>query len=349
MNNIEDLIQRLVEITLDEYDVYKYTDGFLSDEAFEIIEKLVEIGEPTIQPIITDYLGNPEIDWDEKYSLDVSDALGEIGDKAVDALIDTLQNSDELRISVAVALGQIGDERAIPYLEQAIYQTRDVTILYALAKIGGDQVADILLRILNEEIFWKSRAIRALGITHSERVVPIILEALQEKNHEVRDYALFSMQDMIRSNLNLHQVVEPLHRIVEATNGRFGFEIAYILAMKFRDARTGTILAEQLDFPRHYPTSTKSRASRAIKALGNIGLKEYVPHIRNLMDNISDVRRDSEVALIQLDADETEEIVDSIERNCTTSTRSVPRTNNLCTKRCSTSCNRKVVDTIPSR
>ncbi|HYE73450.1 MAG TPA: HEAT repeat domain-containing protein [Blastocatellia bacterium] len=87
------------------------------DTIFIAMQRLKEIGEPAVEPLVKAMLNPNET---RIFRLRVIDALSYIGSaKAVDPLIQALSNSDqEICWHAVSALGQIGDERAIPALER---------------------------------------------------------------------------------------------------------------------------------------------------------------------------------------------------------------------------------------
>ncbi|MHB9106019.1 MAG: HEAT repeat domain-containing protein [Armatimonadota bacterium] len=92
--------------------------------------------------------------------------------------------------SLARALGDLGDPRAIPILGE-IYQDYESEAQgpagYALAEIGGPEVAPILMTQLHHRDPWvRGLAVKTLGALKDPRGLPPILAALQDKTPLVR-------------------------------------------------------------------------------------------------------------------------------------------------------------------
>jgi HEAT repeat protein len=85
-------------------------------------------------------------------------ALEQIGEAAVEALIDALHDEDEMRSSrAAYVLGQIGDSRAfVPLVE--MLDSKDASLrghaVGALAEMGDPRGIEPLTRLVNDPVEW---------------------------------------------------------------------------------------------------------------------------------------------------------------------------------------------------
>ncbi|MCL5734041.1 MAG: HEAT repeat domain-containing protein [Actinobacteria bacterium] len=135
-------------------------------------------------------------------------ALGGIKDKhAVPSLIVTLKDdSRQVRSRSAMALGSIGDSRAVEPLltvlqnrsEHSVPRTRSAT---ALGQIGDPRAIEPLLRILKDttdNTDVRDTCASALGHFQDTRVIEPLVAALRDSNADVRDSASLSLGLMDR-------------------------------------------------------------------------------------------------------------------------------------------------------
>ncbi|MDI9633292.1 MAG: HEAT repeat domain-containing protein [Methanolinea sp.] len=129
-------------------------------------EALGELGEPSAVPALVEALAgdrHPGVRWE------AAEALARIGAPAVDALVGILHHPDEdVRWKAAIALGEIGDERAIP----------------PLIELLGDP-----------DRFVQSRAAYALG-EFGRRATPLLRLALAQGNPRVRKGAITALREI---------------------------------------------------------------------------------------------------------------------------------------------------------
>lgn len=276
-------VERLLEI-----------ENFFSEEADEILEKLIEIGEPAIKPMIEDYLGCEDIFYGEEYTIKVADALGQIGQNAIKALIATLDNDNMfLASNVARTLGQLGNIEAIEPLKRAIYRDKSIAAMYGLAQIGGNEVAQILLDLLESNTLPRQSIMGWLGVTSSELVFDALVYALKDSDAEIRRSAVWSIRDT--NHPNAAQLLLPL---LDDTDGAVSYSAALVLVSQFQDARVAPYFAQYLTHEHAHLRST------AISSLGQIGAKQYETDLYQIMVTDKDkyVRLDCAVALLALQA-----------------------------------------------
>ncbi|NIA12001.1 MAG: hypothetical protein GWP10_20345 [Nitrospiraceae bacterium] len=150
-------------------------------------EALGEIGEPAVEPLITALR-----DEHEYVRLYAAIALGETGDKrAVEPLITALRDEHEyVRGNAAEALGKIGDERGVEPLITALGDEESLVRLYAaeaLGVIGDKRAVEPLIKALGDEdeyVRWS--AAEALGKIGDERGVEPLITALKDEDGDVR-------------------------------------------------------------------------------------------------------------------------------------------------------------------
>lgn len=125
-------------------------------------------------------------------------ALGEIGDeKTVPYIIEMLSDKDSfVKISAARALGRLRDERAV---EPLIRLTKDKNMFVrmaaarALGKIGDERVVEPLLRLLSEEnAFVSLSAANAFGELGKEVIEPL-LKCLANTDPVIRKSAALAL------------------------------------------------------------------------------------------------------------------------------------------------------------
>jgi len=159
-----------------------------SAERHLAMEPLVKIGAAALEPLLAE-LKNDDPDV---VRIAVA-ALVKIGDpRATESLIDVFRTTDSnaIRISLAAALGKIGDKKAIPVLLAALNDEMPVVRRLAavsLAKIGKPAV-DELVKILkngDSPALRKSAALVLGKIGDAQAVAPLIA-ALEDFDVKVR-------------------------------------------------------------------------------------------------------------------------------------------------------------------
>ena len=122
-----------------------------------------------------------------------------IGQPAVMPLIQSATDgSDSLRYIACQILGQIGDRRAAPFLQQLIHaphvHVREKAI-EALGQLGDPQLGRALERVLAEDTTpaVRSAAARSLGDLRDTTAVAPLIAALQDSVDLVRQHALAAL------------------------------------------------------------------------------------------------------------------------------------------------------------
>ncbi|GEM_PF-6313003 len=280
------LVRRLLEIT-----------DLFSEEADKILDTLIEIGEPAIQPLIEDYLGCEDIYYGEEYTVEVGEALGKIGEPAIEALIVSLTTGNgNLQFKVACILGEIGDKRALEPLRKAFFQDELYSALFAIVQIGGEDEAPFLLELLDNNSFDRKTIIFWLGATESNLVFKPLADALNDSDSEIRHHAVWSIE-----GLNHPDIAQVLLPLLNDPVSSVRYATAYVLATKFKDIRTTPYYAQYLTHQHAH------NRSMAVSVLGRIGAVQYEDDLYQMMMKDKDkyVRLDCAVALIALEVSNT--------------------------------------------
>jgi hypothetical protein len=130
-------------------------------------------------------------------------ALGELGDRrAVPALIETLKDEDAVvREHAASALSDLGDRRAVPALietlrdENAVVREHAAT---ALGSLGDKQAVPAMIEALRDkDAVVREHVATALGRLGDKRAVQPLTTALQkEKKHNVQEHILSALKKL---------------------------------------------------------------------------------------------------------------------------------------------------------
>jgi len=154
---------------------------------------LGEIGEPAV-----DILVNALKDWGT--CLDAAMALGMAGDaRAVEPLISVLESTnEEMRKSAAYALGEIGDDRAVEPLIDALQdQETGSSAARALGDIGNVRAVEPLIAAIRDRNeYIRNSAAYALGKIGDGRAVESLIDALKDKSLDVRRVAAKALDEL---------------------------------------------------------------------------------------------------------------------------------------------------------
>ncbi len=144
-------------------------------------------------------------------------ALGHLGDaRAVGPLIQTLKDDEDwlVRTSSAEALGKLNDTRAIEPLIKAFKDEDSGVRLYAaeaLAELNDTGAVDLLIQALkDEDPEVRYYAARALGKLHDPRALEPLTQTLNDENPEVRAGAAVAL-----GYLGDIRAVEPLIQVLK--------------------------------------------------------------------------------------------------------------------------------------
>ena len=124
-------------------------------------------------------------------------ALVQIGEPAVESLIAALGGDYGYwrREHIAESLGLIGDPRALAPLIDLLNEGNVDLVAIAVARIGGEQASDALLRAYNQvdDIANKRHLIYALGYSQDERFLPILLDMVAQGNRSIKLNAIIAL------------------------------------------------------------------------------------------------------------------------------------------------------------
>jgi HEAT repeat protein len=143
------------------------------------------------------------------YRRKAADYLGEIGDdRAVPALIEALKDESDVSWLAARSLGMIGDRRATGPLIEALGSPEKWLrqgAAWALGKIGDDKAVEPLIPLLkdpNKDV--RKNAAWALGIIGDERVIEPLTRIQQDEDEGVRQAAKVAL-DAVKKKIAMRQ------------------------------------------------------------------------------------------------------------------------------------------------
>ena len=205
-------------------------------------------------------------------------ALGEIGDaRAVDLLVEVLKNKDEglmVRQHAAEALGKIGDPKAVdPLIETLKEDASDFPFIFRTEDRG-------LVQADSNTFFVEKQAntARALGEIGDPRAILPLIEVLKDESPKVRLWAAYSLVKLGQAEY-FDQVVLALE------NERFGVrDVATEALGEIGDPRAVGPLSEALSDENAWVRR------HAAEALGKIGDNRAVEPLTYLALNDEDSR-----------------------------------------------------------
>jgi len=160
----------------------------------------------SIEKALTRLLGNPSA------RREVVEALVRYGSRVTDLLTEQLNSEDiETCRSAIIAIGRIGDTRAVPYLMNVLGRDEELTVVAigALAKIGDSRSFYALLDLIgHSNISIRQASVGALNSLGHPEMPEHIKELLLDENPLVRESAVkiagyFGYPDCVDSMLDL--------------------------------------------------------------------------------------------------------------------------------------------------
>ena len=124
-------------------------------------------------------------------------SIGKFGNMALDPLLEALNDKEgTVRKYAATLLGQIGDPHAVEPLGMALYDTHFEVGQAAATSLAG--FGPVGLKILAEalhhpEAWLRQHAIAGLTLSGDKRIVPVILDMLNDPEREVQKQAIQSL------------------------------------------------------------------------------------------------------------------------------------------------------------
>jgi HEAT repeat protein len=180
----------------------RMADPLLEDPQIEVrqaaAKALGETKHPQAIPYLMVALRDPYWWYEREQSAEVLlDAIEGMGTMVVKTLLEAMRDSEgTVRRYAAMLLGRIQDERAIEPLGMALYDTHfDVGKAAAVSLAGfGSQGLKILAEALHHPEAWlRQHAITGLTLSGDQRIVPAILEMLDDPEREVQKQAIQSL------------------------------------------------------------------------------------------------------------------------------------------------------------
>ncbi len=164
-------------------------NGSTGDALRALVVVLGWLQDPGIPAALARLLGSADVRHD------VIEAFVRVGPSAVTLLIEQLQSADaDTTRSAAVALGRIGDRRAVPGLLSLIDErTRDlwVPVISALARLGDMRSFEPLLRLLGDpDVAVRQAAVGALNSVGHPDMVTRVCGMLDDPSPLLRESAV---------------------------------------------------------------------------------------------------------------------------------------------------------------
>jgi HEAT repeat protein len=164
----------------------------------------------------------------------------------------------DVRLSAAVALGEIDSERAIPGLLKALEDTAEDLVSYhaaeALVRIGSEQAIPELIKVLNhDDPIVQDYAANALGRIGSETTIPWLLKAIENGDSNLSNeaveafekikghYAAYALPHLL-SNITSSQSVHESFRALSAIQSNcqfYNYDIAQLKLEPLRNNHVG--------------------------------------------------------------------------------------------------------------
>lgn len=156
--------------------------GYESDSKIQLdaLHALINIGEPAVEPLIKALK-----DVNSEIRVKATSALGWIGDtRAVEPLIEALNDTTIIRSSAAAALGRIGDQRAVEPLIEVLLTDEDETVKLdvagAFVEIGEPAVEPLIGVLNNESSKVRNIVVGALIEIGDARAIEPLIEILNK-------------------------------------------------------------------------------------------------------------------------------------------------------------------------
>lgn len=200
---------------------------------------------------------------------EVVEALVRSGSRATKILIEQLDSEDrQIRESVIVALGRIGDVRAVPALVKALTDDPELLILVArsLGKIGDDQAFESLLGFIGHpDASVRQAIVSSINSIGSDRMREKAPQLLKDSDALVRESAV-----KIAGYFGYPECTEPLLGLCNDPDE--GVRKAVLLHLPYLDdKRVVPLLAAAI----HEGTTKEQEA--AVQALGQVEPKDGGP------------------------------------------------------------------------
>lgn len=309
-------------------------DPSIVPQLCEQLSNIDEWASPRLAQVITAF-GTDAVDallenMDAATSLNArvwsAQVLGKIKDRrATPALIQRLHDrSEQMRVSVASALGDIGDNRAFRPLLEVILRDPVAAVrsqvAAALGRIGDEGALPILVAALRDPDYWtRFRALEAIEALGASDTTPIE-GALSDPNPEVRKRAALALErlgilDQVFEDLaSADPVLEVAARMRLIAVGRAGLSERLARHLDdenvFMRERIASLLGPLGD-PKHVHDLVKRLDDEseyvrfaAIESLGDLGVESTTSELVLFLENSDSMHRNEAVkALIRFPVD----------------------------------------------
>jgi HEAT repeat protein len=178
------------------------TDLLLDDPKIEVrqhaIHALGDGHHPAAIPFLMEALRDSFWWYErEQAAADLLNVIGNMGPGAVEPLIEALgEREGTVRKFAAIVLGRLGDTRAIEELGMTLYDLHHEVgqaAAEALAQFGSAAVDVLFGSMHHAEADIRLNAVYALGKIQDQRIVPALIEMLEDPDHHVRWQAITSL------------------------------------------------------------------------------------------------------------------------------------------------------------
>lgn len=219
---------------------------------------------PGVEQALLRLLGEPSA------RREVTEALIRHGSGVVELLLESLEDEDfEVRKAAVIALGRIGDRRAVPPLVELLSRDPDLSVLTcgALAKIGDRRAFEALLDLLgNPQPMVRQASIAALNSLGHPEMAHYVRNLLESENPILRESAV-----KIAGYFGYPEC-EPLlyERCRDEVESVRCAAIEHIVYLD-DDRRTVSVLSEALE------TGTPKVRSAAVRALAHVPTELALP------------------------------------------------------------------------
>lgn len=192
-------------------------------------------------------LGNP----DKKRAKEAARCLVEIGEPAVQELINEIKIEGESQVEAIDILVKIGSKECLPILLEAAQRDSAVQwcALEALGKIGDKSAVSVLLKALkSDDHTARLKAIEALGKLKPKSAVPELIEALEEERDDWNRMELALVLARLGSTAGYDVAVEFIGTAVEYTSYQIFQELKNNPEVELTDKQR-EFIEEHLDQP----------------------------------------------------------------------------------------------------
>ncbi len=185
-------------------------NGFGYDDIGQAFKRIGKNGIPSLLQLLSR-------SRDERVQYSVIEVLGMMGPTATSHLIRIFQQHPRFRQYVVMALGYTGDDKAVPFLENILFNGAHVTERYAvngeefshvinyavksLAEIGSDEAFNAIGRLLRKgsNVSGTSYDYVFHELSHSgnPKAIPILKEQTKHTYAPRRDDAIYALQKLI--------------------------------------------------------------------------------------------------------------------------------------------------------